>query len=152
MLGVLVARHPLKLTRSQWSTISGYSQRSSSWSTSITELRNAGLIEEHGREIEPTDAAFDLIGEAPALPESPEEVIAMWRRSLKGPQAVAFFDALVAVYPDSLDRDQISEETGYSKGSSSFSTTISLLKRNKLIVETPDGLAASDELFEAVVA
>jgi hypothetical protein len=59
-----------------------------------------------------------------------------------------FTHALVDVYPDALTRDELSEITDYSKASSSFSATTSLLRRNKLIEETPDGLRASDALFE----
>lgn len=147
MLEVLVSRHPLKLTRSQWATASGYSLRSSSWSQSTGQLTRGGFVEDHGGEFAPTQIGFDVFGGSPPAPQSAEEIRAMWRSSLKGPQAVAFFDALVGVFPDPLTRDELSEQTGYSKSSSSFSATTSLLRKNKLIEETPGGLRASEELF-----
>lgn len=152
MLEVLVARHPLKLTRNQWSMASGYSLRSSSWSQSTGQLAQGGFVFEEAGQFAPTEAGFDVFGGTPPEPQDSAEIRAMWRASLKGPQAVAFFDALVDAFPDSLTRDDLSEQTGYSKSSSSFSATTSLLRRNKLIEETPDGLRASQGLFAEVAA
>jgi uncharacterized protein len=148
MLEVLVSRHPLRLTRNQWATASGYSLRSSSWSQSTGQLSRGGfVVEDHG-EFAPTQAGFDVFGGAPPQPQSPEGIRTMWRGSLRGPQAVAFFDALVDAYPAALTRDELSELTGYSKSSSSFSATTSLLRKNKLVEETAEGLRASEVLFE----
>lgn len=147
MLQALTARHPMRLTRSQWSAISGYSSRSSSWSTSIRELRDAGLIHEDHGEVQATQTAFDLLGEDVPEPQTSEEIIATWRRALKGPQAVAFFDTIVGAHPEGISRDELAEQTGYSKGSSSFSSTITALRRNRLIEDHGGELVASDDLF-----
>ena len=147
MLEALVARHPLRLTRTQWATFSGYSLRSSSWSKSTGQLKSAGYVVEDRGEFEATERGFEVFGGAPPEPQSTEEVIETWRSSLKGPQAVAFFDALVDAHPGGMTRDELSEQTGYSKGSSSFSSTLTLLRRNKLVDEDSGELRASEALF-----
>jgi hypothetical protein len=150
-LQTLVRQHPMAMTRSQMVTLSGYSRKSSTVPAAMTVLRNRGLIVERGSQVEPSDAAFDLLGEEPQEPLSPDEVIEGWRQALRRtPAPLAFFEALVDAHPEGLVREELVERAGYSMSSSTVPAALTTLRRNGLIEEDGGEIRASSNLFVAV--
>jgi len=149
MLRTLVQRHPMKLSRSQLATLSGYSVKSSTVSVSLTAMRNAGVIEEGDGLFWPSQAGFDEIGEVPP-PPGPGELVATWRRALSG-AALAFFDVLAERNPQPLSREVLAREAGYSINSSTVSVSLTTLRRNGLLKEWDEGgvmvIGLVEELF-----
>jgi uncharacterized protein DUF87 len=146
MLETLVARHPMKLSRSQLATLSGYSVKSSTVSSSLTALRNDGMIEEANGLISPSQAGFEWVGEVPAAPTS-AELLETWRNALTA-GARAFFEALEESYPVRLSRAELAERAGYSISSSTVSSSLTTLRRNGLLDESDLGMCLVSELFE----
>lgn len=151
LLTVLVQRHPMKVTRAQLSTLSGYKPKSSTYANALSTLRVNGLIEEEGSGksalFSPSQAGFDLIGEAPSAPQSPEELQAQWLANL--PQAPrTLLSYLIDVYPSSSTRETLASATEYSVTSSTFANALSTLRTNGLIEDIPGKeVRASDTLF-----
>lgn len=145
MLLTLVQRYPMKLSRSQLATLSGYSVKSSTVSSSLTALRNAGVIEEGNGLFWPSEAGFAEIGDAPD-PPAPGELVHTWQEALSG-GARAFFEELVNTHPNPISRAELADRAGYSINSSTVSSSLTTLRRNGLLNENGDGIALVDEVF-----
>lgn len=145
MLVTLVQRHPMKLSRSQLAALSGYSVKSSTVSVSLTKLRNEGCIEEGDGLIWPSDLGFKVVG-APPEPMTSAELIESWRSSLTA-GARAFFNVLVEVYPERLNREELADRAGYSISSSTVSVSLTTLRRNGLLDESGNTISLIGDLF-----
>ncbi len=145
MLRTLVQRHPMKLSRNQLATLSGYSVKSSTVSSSLTALRDGDFIEQGEGLIWPSEAGFAEVGEVPEPPSS-DELIAIWRNALTA-GARAFFDVLVDRHPERLTRSELAETAGYSTSSSTVSSSLTTLRRNGLLVEGGGQIGLAEELF-----
>ena len=96
MLGVLAQRSPIKLTIAQWATLSQLKRTGGTWSTYLSKLKTAGLVEKSGELWTATPAGIAAAGAVPAAPTSTEELVAMWKGNLQGGAhivAVRCFDA-----------------------------------------------------------
>jgi DNA-binding IclR family transcriptional regulator len=145
MLRTLVQRHPMRMSRSQLATLSGYSVKSSTVSSSLTALRNAGAIEEGDGLIWPSATGFERAGEVPEPPQ-PGELVHTWAEALSG-GARAFFDELVNTHPHFITRNDLAERAGYSINSSTVSSSLTTLRRNGLLDESNEGIRLVDEVF-----
>jgi uncharacterized protein len=144
----LVRHHPLRMTRAQMVTLSGYSRKSSTVPAAMTVLRNRDLIIERGGQFEPSEAAFQVLGEVPREPLSPDEVIDGWRHALRRtPAALAFFEVLLEAHPGGLTREELVERAGYSMSSSTVPAALTTLRRNGVIEEEQGEIRASEALF-----
>ena len=87
-----------------------------------------------------------MIGAAPK-PQTPGEIQQTWLSSL--PQAPStMLSFLIGQYPSWVDREKVSEETGYSTTSSTFANALSTLRTNGLLEDGPDRLVrATETLF-----
>lgn len=130
-------------TKQQLSIQSGYSIKSSSFSNALGELRSRGLISAAGSD--PIIITEQGIQEAGDVQELPADLIEYWRGKL-GKAERSIFDVLVNQYPQSLEKMQISELSGYSATSSSFSNALGKLRSLQLI-EGYGQVQASDSLF-----
>jgi hypothetical protein len=137
-----LAQFPDGLTKQRLSFVAGYSVTSSSFSNALGALRSAGLVEKTGSPIRATSAGLDLLPDVPPAPTR-DERLAFWVGRL-GKAERTFLEVLAAAYPDSLTKEELSERTGYSATSSSFSNALGRLRSLELVV----GLAASPELME----
>jgi hypothetical protein len=147
MLTTLVQRWPVKLTRSQMATLSGYSLKSSTIPAAMTAMRAASVIEEGGGLIWPSQAGFDLVGQPPEA-QSQTELIEQFRRAL--PDAPReFFDALVEAGGVFLSREELVARTRYSPSSSTVPAALTTLRKNGLIQEQAGEFALSDTLLNA---
>jgi hypothetical protein len=138
MLETLWRRYPTKLTRAQLGTFGAY----------FGTLKRHGFIREAGSgDVEITEAGLASLGrEVPSTPQTTEEVLAMWQRALKKGEW-RMLEALVAVYPKSLGREALGEQTGYTASGGTFSSYLGTLRRNGLIDVNGAQVRASDSLF-----
>lgn len=143
LLQTFGARHPMPLTDSQLSILSGRSRRSSAFPKAIRELRAAGLIEVgvHGGQL--TEAGIDLVGYVE--PKSQHEIQEQWRRSLP-PYERAFFDVLLEEKDHALTEGQLAELTGRSTTSSAFPKALRTLKKLGLIERQGECWAIASDL------
>ena len=146
MLKVLVSRYPMELTKAQLATFAKLSPRSGTYGTYLSALRSAGFIEESNGLFKASEAGIDSLGEAPAPPQTSEEVIEMWRSNLNG-GAKRIFDAVVSCYPDALSKEEVGEQTDLVPSSGTFNTYLSMLRSNSLIEVEGQMIKASDNLF-----
>jgi hypothetical protein len=103
------------------------SPTSSSYANNLGALRTAGLLDyPRGGSLALTDA-----GRAAAAPSVPIASVGQlhdrWCDRLSGPQG-RILRALVARYPEPLDRTALAEEVGASVGSSSFANNLGALR------------------------
>ena len=146
MLKVLTSRYPMAFTKSQLATFSAMSARGGSYSTYLSTLRTRGLIEEKGDLITASEKGLDYIGEVPNPPQTTEEVIEMWRSNLKG-GARRMFDILIEQSPHDMTKEELGEQSEVVHTGGSFSTYLSMLRRNGLIEENQGHIKISENLF-----
>lgn len=146
MLEILVKHYPMKLTKSQLAQRSKMKQ-SGTFATYMSILKNAGYIEAvDGNLWQATDAGIDYLGIAPGNPQTADEVIEMWRGSLKA-GARRMFDHLVDLYPHSIEKDELANAIEMTQ-SGTFSTYLSILKSNELAEIEGSEVKAHPALFE----
>lgn len=136
-----VAQHDGGVTREQLTVLTGYKR--SSRDTFLQRLRAAGLIEV-GDTIWATDAGRAALGDSFEPLPTGDALREYWFGKLQGGEA-NIFSVLVNAWPKSVDRETISETTGYKR--SSRDTFLQRLSQRKLITTKP-APRASDTLFE----
>jgi uncharacterized protein len=115
----------------QISILSGYSITSSSFTNAKGELRSAGLIEYTGPETRAlTQTGRELTSDVPPLPHG-EELLRQWLSKIEARAERVFLQVLWDHGP--LSRETLSEKSGYSITSSSFSNAIGALRSARLI-------------------
>jgi hypothetical protein len=146
MLETLVSRYPMKLTRSQLGTFSRMSPRSGSYTSYLSILRSRGFIVEEGDILYASGAGLDFMGGAGTkAPQSQDEVRDMWRKILK-PGAARMFDVLLS-RGDFMTREELGAEAGMSPASGSFTSYLSILRKNGLIVDRGQDVSISQDLL-----
>lgn len=146
MLGVLVSRYPMKMTKSQFATLSGMSPKSSTFEQYLSALKRSGLISANEGIYIATEQGIEECGDARPTPQTPDEIRAMWRSNLKAGTA-RLLDILIANRSVPITKQELALEAGMSMNSSTFEQYVSILKRNGLIEQSPNGLIASSFFF-----
>jgi len=139
-----VAQHDAGVTREQLSVLTAYKR--SSRDTYLQRLSARGLVSVDGQVIRATKEGLDELGDDfEALPTG-DALRQHWLERL--PQGEGLILAhVVAAYPESIDRDELSEETGYKR--SSRDTYLQRLIARKLVEAEGRGrVVASDSLFD----
>lgn len=145
MLHVLASRYPMTFTKSQLALLANLSPSSGTYSTYLSLLRSQGLIEV-GADVSITDQGINLVGIEKPKPMNQEEVLDMWRGNLTG-GARRMFDVLVDVYPQQLEKAELGERTEMSYNSGTFSTYLTLLRRNGLVEMSGTSIKANPNLY-----
>jgi uncharacterized protein len=139
MLATLARSHPVKYTRAQLGTLSGFAPRGGTFGTYFGVLKRHDLIEEVGVDVGITPAGLALLGSAPpAGPQTTDEVLALWRSALRSGER-RMLDELLACGGTALTRHELGEKTGFTSTGGTFGTYLGVLRRNGL-VETRDDL------------
>lgn len=141
-----VAQHPNGCTRQQLSVLTVYKR--SSRDTYIQRLREKGLVEQRGDRVQATTAGVDTLGaDFEPLPTG-HALRDHWRGNLPEGEG-RIFDIVCNAYPIGVDRDLISNATGYKR--SSRDTYIQRLKQKELVTVVDRGqVQASAHLFEGM--
>jgi hypothetical protein len=127
------------LTRSQIAALAKIKQ-GPTFSTYMSELRQAGFIDERSGRCYATPAGVAFLPVVPPKPRKPEEIISRWRGEFRA-GAQRMLDIIVAAYPNPVSRAEISSGSQILPGPT-FSTYLSELKRAELVTESSDGLYA----------
>jgi hypothetical protein len=137
-----VAQHIEGVTRNQLTVLTGYKR--SSRDTYLQRLRSRGLVAD-GERLTVTDAGIAALGSDYEPLPTGAALLEYWRRNLPAGE-LACLEVAVAVYPDAVSRDQISDATAYKR--SSRDTYLQRLRSRHLITEPTRGMVrASEELF-----
>lgn len=146
LLAVLASRHPARFTRAQLGTLAGLAHSGGTFSTYLSRLRSAGLLEEEGELIGSSADGLEAVGEIPPAPSTPEEIQAVWRRALGAGAAGRLLDALIAQWPEWMSRAELAEACGLTAGAGTFGAYLSRLRSNGLLEERGAELRASTTL------
>ncbi|MEA2255586.1 MAG: hypothetical protein QOG35_1631 [Solirubrobacteraceae bacterium] len=122
------------------------SPKSSAYQNNLGALRSAGLIDY------PAPARVSLtpdgrtLADAGQAPSTIEELHA-YVRSLVGPSKARIVDALIAVYPDALARDELAERAAVSAASSGYQNNLGALRSLGLIDYPAQGYVVAQHVL-----
>ena len=139
MLGIPAPSH------AQVAFIAGYSHKSGTWSTYLSRLRSAGMIEGRGDLVLTAEGA--AIAAEPAAPPTREALHAAVLGKIDAPLQ-RILTPLLEAYPAGLSHPQAAEIAGYSHESGTWSTYLSRLRSLDLIAGRGE-LKAEPWLFAA---
>lgn len=140
---IAIAQYPEGAERDQLTVLTGYKR--STRDTYIQRLSLAGFAVVEGARVLATDAGVDALGsDFDPLPQG-DELQRYWLARLpEGERAI--LEPLIARHPKAVDRDTISEITGYKR--STRDTYIQRLGSRRLVENVGRGeVRASDNLF-----
>jgi hypothetical protein len=146
MLEALARQYPLKTTRAQLGSLSGFAPRGGTFRTYLGTLLRAGLVARDGDYVTLTDAGMALTGTDGRPPVTAEEIRETWRRVLRAGER-AMLDILIDRWPEPVGRGELAELTGFEVTGGTFRTYLGTLRRNGLAGETSDGIRADDVFF-----
>ena len=147
ILETLARHHPMRTTKAQAGTLTGFKVSGGTWSTYVGTMRRAGYLD-----IDPaglfyvTDAGLAVAGVDTAVPMSTEEVLDRWRQALKK-GAREMLDILVDAYPNTVTRAELADQLSMAVLGGTFSTYLGTIKRNGLADVDGQNVRASDSLF-----
>jgi hypothetical protein len=141
---IAIAQYPDGALRDQLTVLTGYKR--SSRDTYIQRLSYMGYVTiANGSKLVATDAGVDALGsDFEPLPQGDELVRYWFDRLPEGERKI--LDLLVQAYPDSVDREVLSEKTDYKR--SSRDTYLQRLSSRRLVENVGRGeVRASSNLF-----
>lgn len=138
---VAIAQYPDGVTREQLSILSGYKR--STRDAYVQRLAVAGHVDVGGDTLRATDAGVAILGDFEPLPTG-AALLTYWLNRLPSGEKITL-EAVVDGYPQAVDRDAISEQTGYKR--STRDAYIQRLQARRLVSTVRDGVKASKELF-----
>lgn len=151
ILEVLARHHPLRLTKAQIGTLAKLKITGGTFQTYWGVLRRHELIDEGPEDVGITDDGLAVIGDVPAAPQTTDEIVAMWRSTLKA-GARRMLDELVGAYPKGLSREELGARVDIEPSGGTFSTYLGTLRRNGLAEVDGDEVVAGEALFLGVHA
>lgn len=145
MLEVL-AGAPMKVTRPQLASLAKMKRTGGAFSAYFSTLKTNGLIVETNGIIELTDEGAARVGTDFHVPTTTDEVLAMWASKLKA-GARRMLSVLVEVYPATMTKQELAESVEMEVQGGAFSTYLSTLRTNGLIVVSGDISANPETLL-----
>jgi Mn-dependent DtxR family transcriptional regulator len=131
-------------TRRQLGFVTAKSAKSSHFSNMISALRTAGIVDyPHDGNIALTPVGRSL-ARSDGRPNSLADLHERVRRLLNGYQ-VRIFDAVVAIYPHDISREELAEKIEASPDSSHFANMISALRTAEVITYSRQGHVRAEE-------
>jgi hypothetical protein len=115
------------------------------WRTYMAEMRGKGWIDGGKDHMRITDAGLQALGDYEPLPTG-DALVQYWRQRLGDSGKRAIFDAVVTVYPESIDQNRVSELTNIAIAGGTWRTYMAEL-RGLGIIEGGGELKASEDLF-----
>jgi hypothetical protein len=134
---------PKSASRIQLSIISGYSIKSSSFANALSALRTAGYLTGEGDSRRISETGLAVLGDFSPAPTG-SALRKMWLDRLDKAERTIL--EVLIINRKGIDADQLSEISGYSKTSSSFTNAISGL-RSLQLAEKGWPLRPNPELF-----
>lgn len=138
MLRVLAQRYPAKFTRAQWGTLAGLAHRGGTFSTYLSRLRVAGLIEEQAGLFACTEEGLNAVGEISKAPAMSSEILAMWEKAVGPGAAGKLLRCVAEANGEAMSREELAMRCGITASGGTFGTYLSRLRSNGLIEENGD--------------
>lgn len=139
---IAVAQHPGGVTREHISVLTAYKR--SSRDTYIQKLSSRGLVEVMADQVVATESGIATLGDDYNPLPTGLELQRYWLERLpEGERKI--LGAVIARYPNGIERDEIDAETGYKR--SSRDTYLQKLKTRQLITTSGGRVRASERLF-----
>lgn len=142
MITALATMAPLRLTKAQWATVAHMKHTGGTWSTYLSEIRRAGLIDENPAGFTLTPAGWDYIGHRPQ-PMTAAELQQHYLSILRA-GAARMLQAVIDAYPNGLTKTEIADISAVTASGGTFSTYLSDLRRNGLVEQRGDQIIAAD--------
>lgn len=137
-------QYPAGLHREQLTVLTAYKR--SSRDAYIQRLREKGFVDTAGDRIAATQAGIESLPDAEPLPTG-EALQSYWLNRLPTGER-AMLEPLIAAYPEAVDRDALSDSTGYKR--SSRDAYLQRLSAKELVEDAGRGsVKASANLFES---
>lgn len=136
-------QYPEGLDRSQLTVLSGYKR--SSRDAYIARLREKGLVDGSGDRVQATPEGIAALPDAQPLPTGADLQQFHLGRLPQGERAL--LEILIGAYPEAVDKDTLTERTGYMR--SSRDAYLARMRAKQIITEPSRGeVRASDTLFD----
>lgn len=132
----------MPLSKQRIATLTGISLRSGTFASYLSTLRTSNMIVDVDGQIEITDAGMIEAGDV--APRSHADLRAMWEQKLKRGE-LEILAALSSVHPKKISRTQLATLAGMSPKGGTFTSYLSHLRVNALLVEDGGKLSLSDE-------
>lgn len=146
LLETLASRYPMKFTKSQMALLVGFKPSGGTFSSYLSNLRTGGYMTEENGLFSASERGIDYLGGEIPQPKSPEESRAQWRAALR-PGAQNMFDIIMDIYPNSITKEELGEKCGFLPSGGTFSSYLSNMRTNGMIVTDKNNIRASDDMF-----
>ncbi len=147
MLKACASFYPNSITKAKISFLSNVPQKASTFRNGLSKLRTIGAIENSGSEIVCTDIGTSITGPVDEIPNDPESLFTMWSQKLS-PAYERMFRLVYSSYPNSISREDISEQSEVPVDASTFRNGLSKLRSLGLIKNEGSELKMSGDFFE----
>lgn len=141
-LRVLADHAPVRLTWAQACTLGKRKPRGGTFNTARKQLRDGGLVVEHGDLVEITDEGLARVGSGAHAVRSKEEAVEAWLAALPTP-ANAMLTELLRNGTAWISRDDLAGRLGKAPRGGQWNNGLATLRRNGLIEEAGDRLRAA---------
>jgi len=139
--------YPNTITKAKISFLSHIAQKASTFRNGLSKLRVIGAIEDSGTQIICTEIGLSITGPVEEVPSDPESLFRMWSQKLS-PAYERIFKSVYDRYPNSISKEEISEETEVPIDASTFRNGLSKLRSLGLIKNEGTELKMAEDFFE----
>ena len=139
--------YPNTITKAKISFLSHVAQKASTFRNGLSKLRTIGAIEDSGTQIICTEIGLSITGPVEEVPSDPESLFRMWSQKLS-PAYERIFKSVYDRYPNSISKEEISEETEVPIDASTFRNGLSKLRSLGLIKNEGTELKMAEDFFE----
>lgn len=143
---IALAQRPQGLSDRQLGVRAGLSSSSGSFGTYLAKGRTNGWITGERGCLVISEAGLQALGQFEPLPTG-QALLQFWLNQLGNSGAARMLEALAAVYPKAMTKEELGTAANLSHASGSFGTYLSKLRTLELI-EGRHEIRASGELFE----
>lgn len=124
----------------------GYSSKSGGFNNAVSKLKSSGLVIAENGTLSITNEGIQEAGNVSPLPSTNDEILAFWKNKT-GKCPGAILETLVPIYPNSMSKEDVGNQTNYSANSGGFNNSISKLKTLGLIEANNGQLKATEDMF-----
>jgi hypothetical protein len=147
MLTALATSRLPSLTRQQVAMLAGLKVSGGTFAKYLSTLRTRGdVADAAGGTLQITEAGLEAIGGRPPQPQTPAEVVDLWKGKLPG-KARDMLDHVIAATPGGgLSRAGLAAAVGIEESGGTFAKYLSLLSTNGLVEKRAGFLVAAPDL------
>ena len=147
MLETAAKFHPKSLTRVQIATFVGMASKGGTFTTYLGTLKRGGWLIESSLGLRITEAGLEQAGQVDMLPQTLEGFIDMWIQKFR-PGEAKLIRKIAEIYPSSITREELGEETGMTHTGGTFTTYLGTLRRNQLVIAEGNEVRLNPEIEE----